>query len=318
MSAATTYDEAVDLAVRHEMERDPRIFFLATDPPDGLAAHFGPQRVRQTPISEPSLTGMCVGAAMCGLRPIFLWRNVTFGFGALDPVFNQAAKLRFMLGGQVRIPLVIRVSYGAGTGLAAQHMQSPYAMFAAMPGLKVVAPSTGEDAYGLMRTALLDDNPVVFFEGVRLSPQAAVVPDTLGEPIPFGVARTARAGDDVTIVAIGHQVHEALAAAADLAAAGIDAEVIDPRTLAPLDTATVTASVRRTGRLVVVDEAPAACSIASEIVTSVCEDPAALSALRTPPRRICAAPVPIPYTRPLEQAAVPSAQRIADAVRDLM
>jgi pyruvate dehydrogenase E1 component beta subunit len=314
VATALTYDQAVDLAITHEMERDPDIFFLATDPPEGLQERFGPERVRQTPISEPSLTGMCVGAAMCGLRPIFLWRNVTFGFGALDPVFNQAAKLRYMLGGQVRIPLVIRASYGSGTGLAAQHVQSPYAMFAAMPGLKVVAPSSGEDAYGLMRTAIRDDNPVVFFEGVRL---AAVPSGELGDAIPLGSARTVRTGADVTVVALGYMVREALAAADELALAGISAEVTDPRTLAPLDTRTIIESVRRTGRLAVVDEAPPACSMASEIITAVSGDPSAFRALRQPPRRVCALPVPIPYTKPLEQAAVPSAASIAEAVRAL-
>jgi pyruvate/2-oxoglutarate/acetoin dehydrogenase E1 component len=314
----TDYDGAVDLAVAHEMREDDRVFFLATDPPDGLQAEFGPERVRQTPISEPSLTGMCVGAAICGLRPVFLWRNVTFGFGALDAVFNQAAKLRYMLGGQVRVPMVIRVTYGAGTGLAAQHMQSPYAMFAAMPGLRVAVPSTAEDAYGLMRTAIQEDNPVVFFEGVRLGRATTAPTADLTTATPFGQGKIMREGDAATVVALGYMVHEALAAAARLAEAGIETEVIDPRTVAPLDTAMIINSVRRTGRLVVVDEAPAMCSVASEVVASVAEDPGAVAALRAAPARVCASAVPIPYTKPLEQAALPNADRVVAAVQAVM
>jgi pyruvate dehydrogenase E1 component beta subunit len=314
-TTTVTYDEAIDLAVAAEMALDSRIFFIATDPPAQLEARFGAKRVRQVPISEPSLTGMCVGAAICGLRPIFLWRNVTFGFGSLDPIFNQAAKLRYMLGGQVSIPLVVRANYGSGTGLAAQHMQSPYAMFAAMPGLKVVAPATGQDAYLMMRSAIRDDNPVVFFEGVRLSgrPTDLTSIDEL-DPLPLGRAKVVRQGSDVTVVTIGYMLQEAMVAADDLSRQGVEVEVIDLRSLMPLDTDTVISSVQRTRRLIVVDEAPPVCSMASEVVAAVCEVTAVVKSLRSAPRRLCSANVPIPFSKPLEQAAVPSAADIVSWV----
>ena len=296
------------------MRRDVRVITMGTDFTGNPVKEFGPARVRFTPISESVLTGMGLGAAGCGYRPIVNWRMVTFSFVAMDQIVNQASKIRYMFGGQADFPVTYRCSTGGGFGIAAQHSQSPYSMWMHLAGLKIILPSTPADAKGLLKSAIRDNNPVVSFECTRLNPLTGPVPDG-DHLVPLGVAEVKRAGTDVTVVGLAYYVQEALAVAAEFADSGISVEVIDPRTLVPLDIETIRASVRKTGRLVVVDEAPATCSAASEIAALVVEDPATFRALRAPVRRVCGASVPIPYSPPLEQAALPGRTDIAAAIR---
>jgi pyruvate dehydrogenase E1 component beta subunit len=308
-----TFQTALDEAVAEEMRRDPRVFTMATDFTGNPIAEFGPTRVRFSPISESVLTGMGLGAAGCGFRPIVHWRMVTFSFVAMDQIVNQVSKIRYMFGGQADFPVTYRCTTGGGIGLAAQHSQSPYSMWMHLAGLKVVLPSTPADAKGLLKSAIRDANPVVSFECSRLAGLTGPVPDG-DHLVPIGVADVKRAGTDVTIVALAYYVREALAVAEELAPEGIAVEVVDPRTLVPLDVETVHASVRKTGRVVIVDEAPATCSAASEIAALIAEDPETFRALKAPIRRVCAVPVPVPYSPTLEQAALPSREDIKAAV----
>jgi pyruvate dehydrogenase E1 component beta subunit len=222
-----------------------------------------------------------------------------------------------MFGGQADFPVTYRCSTGGGIGLAAQHSQSPYSMWMHLAGLKIILPSTPADAKGLLKSAIRDNNPVVSFECSRLAALTGPVPDG-DHLVPLGVADVKRAGTDVTIVALAYYVHEALAVAEELAREGIAVEVVDPRTLVPLDVDTLHASVRKTGRLVIVDEAPATCSAASEIAALIVEDPETFRALKAPVRRVCAAPVPVPYSPPLEQAALPRREDIRTAVYEVL
>jgi pyruvate dehydrogenase E1 component beta subunit len=312
-----TFAQALDEAVAEEMRRDVRVITLGTDFTGDPVKEFGPQRVRFTPISESVLTGMGLGAAASGYRPIVNWRMVTFSFVAMDQVVNQASKIRYMFGGQADFPVTYRCTTGGGMGLAAQHSQSPYSMWMHLAGLKIVLPATPADAKGLLKSAIRDDNPVVSFECSRLNAVSGPVPE--GEHlVPLGVAEVKRAGTDVTVVALAFYVQEALALAESLQREGISVEVVDPRTLVPLDAGTLRASVRKTGRLVIVDEAPATCSAASEIAAIVCEDRDTFYALKAPVERVCAAPVPVPYSPPLEQAALPDRARIAAAIRRVL
>src|SRR5213594_911537 len=312
-----TFQKALEEAVAEEMRRDPRVITMGTDFTGDPIKEFGASRVRFTPISEAVLTGMGLGAAGCGVRPIVNWRMVTFSFVAMDQVVNQASKIRYMFGGQADFPVTYRCSTGGGIGLAAQHSQSPYSMWMHLAGLKIVLPSTPADAKGLLKSAIRDNNPVVSFECSRLATITGPVPD--GDyTIPMGVADVKRAGNDVTVVGLAYYVREALAVADELAAEGISIEVIDPRTLVPMDAEAIRASVRRTGRLVVVDEAPATCSAASEIVALVTEDAETFRALKAPVQRVCAAPVPVPFSPPLEQAALPDRARIEAAIRRVL
>jgi pyruvate dehydrogenase E1 component beta subunit len=290
-----TFQTALEEAVAEEMRRDPRVLTMATDFTGNPIAEFGPTRVRFSPISESVLTGMGLGAAGCGFRPIVHWRMVTFSFVAMDQIVNQVSKIRYMFGGQADFPVTYRCTTGGGIGLAAQHSQSPYSMWMHLAGLKVVLPSTPADAKGLLKSAIRDNNPVVSFECSRLAGLTGPVPDG-DHLVPIGVADVKRAGTDVTIVALAYYVHEALALAEELAREGIGIEVVDPRTLVPLDVDTLHASVRKTGRVVIVDEAPATCSAASEIAALIAEDPETFRALKAPIRRVCAVPVPVPYS----------------------
>lgn len=309
-----TYGAAIMEAVAEEMRRDPKTFHLSTDAPGPLLAEFGPERVRATPITESALTGMAIGAAGSGYRPIVDWRLVTFSFVAMDQVVNQAAKIHYMFGGQARFPILFRTTVGGGTRRAAQHSQSPYSMFMNLAGLKMALPSTPRDVKGLIKTAIRDDNPVIVFEAGRLAAQQGEVPD--GDvTIPLGVADVKREGRDVTVVALAWLVHEALAAAQRLAAEGISVEVVDPRSLVPMDADAIRASVRKTGRLVVADEAGATAGASAEIVALVTEHPQTFAALQAPPERVCALPVPIPYAPSLEDHVFPDRERIAAAVR---
>ena len=312
-----TYNEAAIEAVAEEMRRDPKIFYMSTDPIPPLVKEFGDQRIRATPIAEGALTGMAIGAAGSGFRPIVDWRQVTFAFVAMDQIVNQASKIHYMFGGQRTFPILYRAAVGGGTRLAAQHAQCPYSMFMNLAGLKMFLPSTPYDLKGLLKTAIRDNNPVISFESNRLMTRKGPVPAE-DYTIPLGKADIKRQGSDVTVVALAWLVHEALAVAEELAKEGISVEVVDPRTLVPIDADAIRASVRKTGRLVVVDEAPATCSAASEIVALVTEDPQTFRALRAPVQRVCAAPVPVPFSPPLEQAALPDRARITAAIRRVL
>ena len=309
-----SYAAAIERATAEEMRRDETVIYMATNPPPALVAEFGATRVRRTPISESAVTGMCIGAAGSGLRPIAHWANATFGFVAFDQVVNQAAKIRYMFGGQQDFPIVLRALSGGGLRLAAQHSQSPYAIYAHIPGLKIILPATPEDARGLMTSAIRDNNPVISFEPARLATEEGPINDD-GASIPLGVASTPRSGDHVTIVALGYMVKLALEAADHLATDGIGAEVIDPRTIVPLDLETIRASVLRTRRLVVVDEAPAMCSVASEIVARICSDADTFAQLQHAPVTVNGHGVPIPYSPVLEDFVLPSTDRIVAAAR---
>jgi pyruvate/2-oxoglutarate/acetoin dehydrogenase E1 component len=312
-----TYNEAALEAIAEEMRRDPKIFYMSTDAIPSLLQEFGDQRIRATPIAEAALTGMGIGAAGCGFRPIVDWRQVTFCFVAMDQIVNQAAKIHYMFGGQVTFPLLFRASVGGGGLIAAQHSQSPYSMFMNVAGLKMFLPSTPYDIKGLLKTAIRDNNPVVSFESGRLMGRKGPVPED-DYTIPFGVADVKRSGNDVTVVALAWLVHESLAAAEELAREGISVEVVDPRTLVPLDTATIRESVRKTGRLVIADEAGPTCGFSAEVAAVVTEDAATFARLKAPVKRVCAEQVPIPYSPVLENAVFPDRNRIIAGVREVL
>jgi pyruvate/2-oxoglutarate/acetoin dehydrogenase E1 component len=312
-----SYSEAALEAVAEEMRRDPKIFYMSTDAIGALTKEFGPERMRATPITEAAFTGIGIGAAGCGFRPIVDWRQVTFCFVAMDQIVNQAAKIHYMFGGQVNFPLVFRASVGGGGQVAAQHSQSPYSMFMNVAGLKMFLPSTPYDMKGLMKTAIRDNNPVVSFESSRLMGLKGPVPDD-DYTIPLGVADVKREGTDVTVVALAWLVHEALAAAEELAREGISVEIVDPRTLVPLDRDTIRASVQKTGRLVIADEAGPTAGFSAEIAAVATEDAATFARLKAPIKRVCALQVPIPYSPILENAVFPDRHRIIAGVREVM
>jgi len=312
-----TYNQAALEAVAEEMRRDPKIFYMTTDAIAPLLKEFGPQRMRATPIAEAAMTGMAIGAAGCGYRPIVDWRQVTFCFVAMDQIVNQAAKIHYMFGGQATFPILYRAAVGGGTQLAAQHSQSPYSMFMNVAGLKMILPSTPYDIKGLLKTAIRDNNPVISFESNRLMAYKSNVPEE-DYTIPLGKADIKRTGSDVTVVAVAWQVHEALAAAEALAPEGISVEVVDPRTLVPLDTDTIRGSVQKTGRLIVADEAGPTAGFSAEIAAVVTEDAATFARLKAPVRRVCALQVPIPYSPVLENQVFPDRHRITAAVREVL
>jgi len=314
--------EAVQEALREEMERDPSVVMLGQDMHQGVYGvstliyeEFGPDRVRSTPISENAMVGCAVGAAMTGLRPIVEIMFADFLMECMDPIVNQAAKLRYMTGGQARLPLVVRVPGGSGFAAGAQHSQCLEAMFTHVPGLKVVCPGTPADTKGLLKTAIRDDNPVIFFEHKALYYEGGEMPDDQG-PIPFGVADVKRPGTDATVVAISAMVPRVLRVAETLAAEGIDIEVVDPRTLVPLDKATILDSVRRTGRLVIVEEGAITGGVGAEIAAIAAGE--AIDYLDAPVLRVAAPDVPVPFSPVLEDLVAPSEDRIAAAIRGLL
>src|SRR5438477_4262310 len=312
-----TYNEAALEAVAEEMRRDPKIFYMSTDALPPLLKEFGPQRVRATPITEAALTGMAIGAAGSGFRPIVDWRQVTFAFVAMDQIVNQAAKIHYMFGGQRAFPILYRAAVGGGTRLAAQHAQCPYSMFMNLAGLKMFLPSTPYDLKGLLKSAIRDDNPVISFESNRLMARKGPVPEE-EYAIPLGKADIKREGSDVTVVALAWLVHEALAAAEELAKDGISVEIVDPRTLVPLDAATIRQSVQKTGRLVIADEAGPTAGFSAEIAAVATEDAATFARLQAPVKRICALQVPIPYSPVLENHVFPDRKRIIDGIREVL
>ncbi|MEK9672981.1 MAG: transketolase C-terminal domain-containing protein [Rhodospirillaceae bacterium] len=312
-----TYAQAGWEALAEEMRREKKIFHLSTDPPGMLLSEFGADRIRATPITESALTGMAIGAAGSGYRPIVDWRSITFCFVAMDQIVNQAAKIHYMFGGQAKFPILFRSTVGGGTRRAAQHSQSPYSMFMNLAGLKMIIPSTPYDLKGLLKTAIRDDNPVISFECGRLDKIKGPVPED-DYTIPFGVADVKREGTDITVIALAWMVTEALAAAEKLSKEGVSVEVVDPRTLVPMDAATIRKSVQKTGRLLIADEATPTASAASEIATLVTEDLETFKALKGPVRRVCALNVPIPYTPNLEDHVFPDRHKIAKAIREVM
>jgi pyruvate dehydrogenase E1 component beta subunit len=281
----------------------------------GLIGRFGPERVRDTPISEMGFLGAAVGAALTGLRPVAELMFIDFIGVSLDPLLNQAAKLRYMFGGKARVPLTVRTSVGAGLRSAAQHSQSLYNLTTAIPGLKTVIPSNPHDAKGLLLAAIRDDDPVVFCEPKSLMFKTGEVPE--GDyTVPLGTAAVTRAGRDVSLVAFGAMIGVALEAAEALATDGIDAEVLDLRSLQPLDEPAILATLSKTGRLVVVDEAPPRCGIASD-VAALCVD-AGFDSLNGPIRRVTAPHTPVPFSAVLEDAYRPTAERVVAAARELL
>jgi acetoin:2,6-dichlorophenolindophenol oxidoreductase subunit beta len=313
------YKAAITEAMREEMERDERVFVIGEDVDihggvfkitRGLVERFGRRRVRGTPISESAFIGLAAGAAMTGLRPIVEIMYMDFALVAMDQIVNQACSVSYMSGGKVRMPLVLRGQVGVGSREAAQHSRQFESWFVNTPGIKVVMPSTVYDAKGLLKSAVRDDNPVLFLENRTMYMTSQEVPE--GEWIvPIGEARICREGSDVTVVATGGAVPKAVAAASALAGR-IEAEVIDPRTLSPLDMGTILASIRKTGRLVVVQEGPPASSFGAEVVRRAAEEGFGL--LKQPPRLLAAREVPVPFSPALEDAFIPQETDIVRAV----
>jgi pyruvate/2-oxoglutarate/acetoin dehydrogenase E1 component len=312
-----TYNEAAVEAIAEEMRRDPKIFYMSTDAIAPLLKEFGAERVRATPITEAAFTGMAIGAAGCGFRPIADWRQVTFCFVAMDQIVNQAAKIHYMFGGQVNFPILFRAAVGGGGLVAAQHSQSPYSMFMNVAGLKMFLASTPYDIKGLLKTAIRDNNPVISFESSRLMTRKGPVPEE-DYAIPLGQADIKREGNDVTVVALAWLVHDALAAAEELASEGVSVEVVDPRTLVPLDTDTIRGSVRKTGRLVIADEAGPTAGFSAEVAAVATEDATTFARLKAPVKRVCALQVPIPYSPVLENHVFPNRQRIITGIREVL
>jgi pyruvate/2-oxoglutarate/acetoin dehydrogenase E1 component len=319
MATEMMYGEAMAAAITEEMQRDGDVVFygqnMAMTPRDPMLKMFGRNRVRIAPISETAEIGVAVGAALTGLRPIVeLWMS-EFMLVAMDQVLNEAPRLRYMSGGRVKVPLVLKAGYGFAAGWAGQHSNCIYHTMMGIPGLKVALPSTPADAKGLMAAAIRDDNPVVYLHHYMLTLDTGEVPE--GEHVvPFGVADVKRSGSDVTVVATGWMVKKSLAAAEQLASEGISAEVIDPRTLAPLDVGTIIKSVKKTGRLVLVDQAPRHSSAAAIIAAEVAEK--GFEHLRAPVAMVTALDASVPYSEPLENYLLPNEEKIAQAARSVV
>ena len=319
MAREMMYMDAINAAIIEEMQRDKNVIFygqnMAMTERDPMLKKFGKERVRIAPISETAEIGIGIGAAMTGLRPIVeLWMS-EFMLVAMDQILNEAPRLRYMSGGQVRVPMVLKAGFGFSAGWGGQHSNCIYHTMMGIPGLKVAVPSTPADAKGLMTAAIRDDNPVMYLHHYMLTLDTGDVPD--GEfVVPFGVADIKHEGSDVTIVATGWMVKKSLAAAAQLAQEGISAEVIDPRTLAPLDVDTIVKSVAKTGRLVLVDQAPRQSSAAIVIAGEVAEK--GFGYLKAPVAMVTAMDASVPYSEPLENFLVPNEDKIAQAVRSVV
>jgi pyruvate/2-oxoglutarate/acetoin dehydrogenase E1 component len=319
MSHEVPYIGAIMEAISLEMARDENVLYYGQDvaPSDDheLVKAFGRDRIRVSPISETAEIGMAVGAALAGMRPVVELLMAEFMLVAMNQVVNEAPRLRYMSGGRVKVPLVLKAGYGFTAGWSGQHTGTIYGMFTGVPGLKVVVPSTAADAKGLMATAIRDDNPVCYFHHYLLTLEHGDVPD--GEYlVPFGQAEVRREGGDVTIVAIGWEVGRALAAAETLAAEGIEAEVIDPRTIAPLDLETILTSVEKTGRLVLVDQATRHGSFSSRIAADVAEH--GFSSLKAPIVQVTALDATIPYSEAMEAFLLPDEAKVAAAVHQVL
>src|ERR1035437_5916001 len=328
-----TTSKAIAEGIAQEMERDPAVFVMGEDigayggifgATEGLLAKFGPERIMDTPISETGFIGAATGAALSGMRPIAELMFVDFFGVCMDQIYNHMAKIHYESGGNVRVPVVVTTAIGGGYGDGAQHSQTLYGTFAHLPGMKIVVPSTPYDAKGLMIAAIRDDNPVIymFHKGVMglgwMTPNPRATGEVPEEPytVPIGKADIKRPGRDLTVVTVSLMVHRALDAAEELAAEGIEAEVLDLRSIVPLDREAIVESVRRTRRLLVVDEDYRSFGMTGEVIATVVEG--AFDYLDAPPARLAPPDVPIPYTRPLEQYVLPSRERIVAAARELV
>jgi pyruvate/2-oxoglutarate/acetoin dehydrogenase E1 component len=320
--AVMTYREALNVALREEMTRDPRVFVIGEEVglyegaykvTQGLLKDFGPMRVVDTPIAESGFTGVGIGAAMTGLRPVVEMMTFNFALLALDQIVNSAAKLHYMSGGQFNVPIVIRGPGGPAHQLAAQHSQSMEVYFYHVPGLKVVRPSTPADAKGLLKSAIRDENPVIFIESETLYNVKGEVPDDPDFVIPLGQAIVRREGSDVTVIAYMGMMYRAMEAAEELSKEGISVEIVDPRTLQPMDAGTIVGSVRKTHRAVVVEAGAGFAGMGSEIAAFVTEQ--AFDDLDAPVERVTGASAPMPYAKNLEKAKTPTKDKIMDAVR---
>lgn len=320
-----SYRDAIREALREEMQRDKTVFLLGEDigrywegafkVTKGLGKEFGDERVRDTPISESAIIGTAVGAAITGMRPV---AEIMFGdltALAMDQIANQAAKIRYMFGGQAKAPLVVRTPFGGGVNIASHHSQSLEAWFMHVPGLFVAVPSTPYDAKGLLKAAIRDDNPVMFCEHKLLYPIEGMVPED-DYTVPFGVADVKKEGNDVTVVATMYMVHKALEAAKTLEREGLSIEVVDLRTLVPLDKEAVIGSVKKTGRLVVVSEDCKTAGVTAEIAAMVAEE--AIDYLDTPIKRVAEPDTPIPFSPPLEKYVIPDENSIIKAVKEIV
>ena len=324
MPKQITMREAISQAIWEEMERDEKVFIMGEEVgvwggtyavTKGFYDHFGPKRVRDTPIAEAAIIGGGIGAAMVGLRPIAELMTINFAFVAMDHIVNQAAKMRYMFGGQMSVPLVIRAVGGGGRQLGATHSQTPDVIFAHFPGLKVVAPGTPYDAKGLLKSAIRSDDPVMFIEHSTLYQTRGEVPED-EYTVPIGKSKIQRPGSDVTIVTYSKMLDVSMKAAEQLAEEGIDAEIVDLRTLRPLDMEPVLASFRRTNRAVIVEEGWRSFGVGSEISARIYEE--AFDYVDAPIRRVAQTEVPLPYNRALEQSALPQMEDIIQAVKEVL
>lgn len=321
--ARVNFLNAIRDAMAEEMRRDSRVFVMGEDlranlygSSAGLLEEFGPQRVRDVPLAEAGVVGTAIGASMVGMRPVVDITIAPFLYPAFDQIVSIAAKSRYIYGGQTHVPIVLRACMFYNGGSAAQHSDRPYSTFMSIPGLKIVVPANAADAKGLLKAAIRDDDPVLFLEDVNLWGTAMQVPDDENAMVPLGTAEVKREGTDLTIFAVGGAVSLALAAAKSLDAKGISAEVVDPRTVKPLDTETILASVRKTGRFLAVDPAHRTGSLASEIVATVSEK--AFSALRAAPIRLCTPDTHIPFASSMERGLYPTTDRIEAAAQYLV
>jgi len=323
--AEMNYRDALNLALKEELRRDPSIVVWGEDVAlyegsfkvtRGLLAEFGEERILDTPISENSIIGVSIGAAMGGLRPVAELMTVNFALLAMDQIVNHMAKIRYMFGGQVTLPIVVRAPGGGGSQLAAQHSQSLESYFMHCPGLYVAVPATPADAHGLLKSAIRDNNPVMFLEHEALYNSKGTVPDDPDHTIPFGMADIKRQGTDVTIVAYSRMTLLSLLAAEELEKEGISCEVVDLRTLAPLDTATFIESVKKTSRAVVVSECCATCGVGADIANRIHES--CFYSLAAPVKRVSGLDVPMPYSRKLEKLCIPQVADIVTAVMETL
>jgi len=319
-----TMREAISQALWEEMERDEKVFILGEEVgvwggtyavTKGFLDHFGAERVRDTPIAESAIVGAAIGAALAGMRPVAELMTINFAFVAMDHIVNQAAKMHYMFGGQMKLPLVIRAPGGGGRQLAATHSQTPDAIFAHFPGLKVVAPGTPEDAKGLLKASIRSDDPVLFIENATIYQQRGEVPE--GDyMIPIGESKIQREGRHVTLVTYSKMVQYSLQAAEKLAQEGIEVEVIDLRSLRPLDMQPVIASFKRTNRAVIAEEGWLSFGVGAEVVARLYQE--AFDYVDAPIRRVAQKEVPLPYNRRLEQLALPQVEDIIQAVREVL
>jgi pyruvate dehydrogenase E1 component beta subunit len=322
--ALLTIRDALNQALKEELARDPSVFLMGEEVAEyqgaykvtrGLLEEFGPKRIIDSPITELGFAGLGVGAAMVGLRPIIEFMTFNFSILATDQIINSAAKMLYMSGGQFKIPIVFRGPSGSAYQVSSQHSQAIESWFAYFPGIKVVMPSTAADAKGLLKSAIRDDDPVIFMEQERMYGMKGEVPDDEDFTIPLGVADIKREGNDVTIIARSLTVPTALKAAEELENEGISCEVIDPRTIRPLDIDTIIESVKKTNRAVIAEESHPFCGVAAEISAEITEQ--AFDYLDAPVKRVSGADVPMPYAKNLEDLAIPDVQRIVAAVKEV-